>query len=72
MAEKNLDSEEFTPAPGVITSLSQLTRDQFLDLISCDHPSAKKFRKYSLLEHEYRTKSNQTLNEFYRDRFWKE
>lgn len=64
MAEKNLDSEEFTPAPGVITSLSQLTRDQFLELISCDHPEAKKYRRYAKKEFEYRNKSYQALNDF--------
>lgn len=72
MAEKNLDSEEFIPAPGVITSLSQLTREQFLELMSSDHPSAKKFRKYSLKENEYHTKSYQALNDFNSDRFLKD
>jgi hypothetical protein len=72
MTKKNLDTEEFTPAPGVITSLSQLTRDQFLELISCDHPEAKKYRRYHMKEYEYRIKSNKALNEFYRERFFKE
>ncbi len=69
---KNKSIEEFTPAPGVILSLSQLTREQFLELMSSEHEAAKKFRKYSLKEHVYHTKSYHSLNEFYRDRFLKE
>jgi hypothetical protein len=72
MDTKDLTIEEFTAAPGVITSLSQLTREQFLELMSSDHEAAKKFRKYSLKEHEYHTKSYKSLNDFYRDRFLKE
>jgi hypothetical protein len=72
MDAKDLPIEEFTPAPGVILSLSQLTREQFLELMSSEHEAAKKFRKYSLKEHVYHTKSYQALNEFYRDRFYKE
>lgn len=72
MNNKDITVEEFTPAPGVIISLSQLTRAEFLELMSSDHPSAKKFRKYSLKEHEYHTKSYQALNDFYCDRFLKE
>lgn len=69
MNEQNLPLEEFTPANGVIISLAQLTREQFLELMSSDHEAAKKFRKYSLKEHEYHNKSYQSLNDFYRDRF---
>ena len=69
---KNKSIEEFTPASGVITSLSQLARDQFLELISCDHPEAKKYRRYAKKEFEYRNKSYQALNDFYRERFFKE
>ena len=69
---KNKSIEEFTPASGVILSLSQLTREQFLELMSSEHEAAKKFRKYSLKEHVYHTKSNQALNDFYRERFFKE
>jgi hypothetical protein len=72
MDTKNLLIEEFIPAEGVILSLSQLTREQFLELMSSEHEAAKKFRKYSLKEHVYYTKSHQALNEFYRDRFLKE
>lgn len=72
MTEKKLDTEEFTLPPGVIKGLSDLTRDQFLELMSSKHPAAKDFRKYHMKEYEYRIKSNQALNEFYSDRFLKE
>lgn len=65
MTEKDISSEEFRPAPGVIISLSQLTRDQFLELISCDHPEAKKYRKYAKKEYQYRNMSYQALNDFF-------
>ena len=71
MTEKNLDSEEFILPKGVITCLSQLTREQFLELISSDHPDARKYMRYAKKEFEYRTKSYKSLNEFYRDRFLK-
>ena len=64
MTEKDISSEEYSPAPGVITSLSQLTREQFLELISCDHPEAKKYRKYAKKEYQYRNMSYQALNDF--------
>lgn len=72
MTEKDISSEEFTLPPGVIKGLSELSRDQFLELMSSDHPAAKDFRKYHKLEFKYRIKSNTSLNEFYRDRFLKE
>ena len=72
MDTKDLPIEEFTAAPGVITSLSQLTREQFLELISSDHPVARKYMKYAKKEFEYRTKSYKSLNDFYCDRFLKE
>jgi hypothetical protein len=72
MTEKKLDTEEFTLPTGVIKGLSDLTRDQFLELISSKHPAAKDFRRYHKLEFKYRIKSNTSLNEFYRDRFLKE
>jgi hypothetical protein len=65
MIETDLSLENFTPTPGVITSLSQLTRDQFLELISSDHPEAKKYRRYTKKEFEYRNKSYQALNDFF-------
>jgi hypothetical protein len=67
MTENDIPLEEFTPAPGVITSLSQLTREQFLELISSDHPDARKYRRYSNKEFHYRKKSYEALNNFYRD-----
>ncbi len=64
MTEKDISSEEYSPAPGVITSLSQLTREQFLELITCDHPEAKKYRYYAKKEFDYRMKSYEQLNLF--------
>ena len=72
MNEKDISEEEFTLPPGVIKGLSDLTRDQFLELMSSKHPAAKDFRRYHKLEFKYRIKSNHSLNEFYRDRFLKE
>jgi hypothetical protein len=72
MNDKDMSTEEFTLPPGVIKGLSELSRDQFLELMSSDHPAAKDFRKYHKLEFKYRIKSNTSLNEFYRDRFLKE
>jgi hypothetical protein len=66
MIEKDLSLDEFTPAPGVITSLSQLTREQFLELMSSSHPTAKNFRKYHKREFHYRNLSYQVLNEFFK------
>lgn len=71
MAEKDIPSEEFTLPPGVIKGLSELSRDQFLELMSSDHPAAKDFRRYHKKEFFYRIKSYDSLNEFYRDRFLK-
>ena len=64
MTDIDISSDEYSPADGVITSLSQLTRDQFLELISCDHPEAKKYRKYAKKEYQYRNMSYQALNDF--------
>jgi hypothetical protein len=64
MTENDISSEEFRPAEGVITSLSQLYKEQLHDLMSSDHPSAKKYRDYSMKEFEYRIKSYQQLNDF--------
>jgi hypothetical protein len=69
MIEKDLPLEEFIAAPGVITSLSQLTREQFLELISSSHPDAVNYRMYAKKEYENRNKGNQALNDFYRNRF---
>jgi hypothetical protein len=64
MTENDISSEEFRPAEGVITSLSQLSKEQLHDLMSSDHPSAKKYRDYSMKEFEYRIKSYSALNDF--------
>ncbi len=69
MTEKNEDSEEFTLPEGVINSISELSREQFLELMSSDHPAAKDFRRYHKKEFEYRNKSYRSLNDFYRDCF---
>lgn len=64
MTKNDISSEEFRPAEGVITSLSQLTKEQFHELMSSDHPSAKKYREYTKKEFEYRIKSYSFLNNF--------
>jgi hypothetical protein len=64
MTENDISSEEFRPAEGVITSLSQLTKEQFHGLISSEHPQAKKYREYAKKEFEYRIKSYSSLNDF--------
>lgn len=64
MTEKDISSEEFRPADGVITSLSQLTKEQFHDLMTSKHPSAKKYRDYARKEFDYRMKSYEQLNMF--------
>ena len=66
MTDKEISSEEYTPAEGIITSLAQLTKEQLHDLMSSEHPSAKKYRDYSMKEFEYRNKSYQQLNEFFK------
>ena len=66
MTDKEISSEEYTPAEGIITSLAQLTKEQLHDLMSSDHPSAKKYRDYSMKEFEFRNKSFQQLNEFFK------
>lgn len=72
MTEKDIPTEEFTLPIGTIKGLSELSREQFLELMSSKHPAAKDFRRYHKKEYEYRIKSNQALNKFYRDRFLKE
>ena len=65
MTENDISSEEYSPAEGTITCLSQLTKEQFHDLMSSDHPSAKNYRDYAMKEFEYRVKSYQSLNDFF-------
>jgi hypothetical protein len=72
MNEKEISSDEFTLPTGTIKGLSELTRAQFLELMSSDHPAAKNFRRYHKKEFEYRMKAYHSLNDFYRDRFLKE
>lgn len=67
MTENDISSEEYSPAPGVITSLSQLTKEQFHDLMTSKHPSAKKYRDYARREFDYRMKSYEQLNEFFKE-----
>ena len=67
MTENALSSEEYRPATGVITSLSQLTKEQFHDLMTSKHPSAKKYRDYARREFDYRMKSYKQINEFFRE-----
>jgi hypothetical protein len=65
MTEIDISSEEYRPAEGTITCLSQLTKEQFHDLMSSDHPSAKNYRDYAKKEFDYRFKSYQSLNDFF-------
>ncbi len=71
MNEKDISEEEFTLPPGVIKGLSDLSREQFIELMSSKHTAAKNFRKYHKKEYEYRMKAYQSLNDYYRDRFLK-
>ncbi len=64
MTEIDISSDEYSPAEGTITSLSQLTKEQFHDLMSSDHPSAKNYRDYARREFDYRMKSYEQLNLF--------
>jgi len=58
------------PYPGYkateITSLSELSRKEFLDLMSSDHPSAKNYREYGEKEFKYRILSYKELNKFFK------
>jgi hypothetical protein len=65
MTENDISSEEYSPAEGTITCLSQLTKEQFHDLMSSDHPAAKNYRDYAKKEFEYRVKTYQSLNDFF-------
>jgi hypothetical protein len=65
MTNIDIYSEEFRPADGVITSLSQLSKEQFNELLSSDHPSAKKYRDYAKKEFDYKVKSYKALNDFF-------
>ncbi len=65
MTENDIYLDEYSPAKSTITSLSQLTKEQFHDLMTSDHPSAKNYRDYAMKEFEYRVKSYQSLNDFF-------
>ena len=65
MTEKDISSDEYRPAEGTITCLSQLTKEQFHDLMSSDHPSAKNYRDYAMKEFKFRMKSYHSLNDFF-------
>lgn len=67
MTKNDISSDEYSPAKGTITSLSQLTKEQFHELMTSKHPSAKKYRDYAKKEFEYRMKSYEQLNEFFRE-----
>jgi hypothetical protein len=64
MTENDIYLDEYSPAKSTITSLSQLTKEQFHDLMTSDHPSAKNYRDYAKKEFDYRMKSYQSLNYF--------
>jgi hypothetical protein len=66
MTENDISSEEYSPAEGTITYLSQVTKEQFHDLMSSDHPAAKNYRDYSMKEFKYRMKSYHSLNDFFK------
>ena len=65
MTENDIYLDEYSPAKSTITSLSQLTKEQFHDLMTSDHPSAKNYRDYAKKEFDYRMKSYQSLNDFF-------
>jgi hypothetical protein len=65
MTENDIYLDEYSPAKSTITSLSQLTKEQFHDLMSSDHPAAKNYRDYAKKEFEYRVKTYQSLNDFF-------
>ncbi len=49
-----------------ITSLSELSRKEFLDLMSSDHPSAKNYREFAEKEFKFRIISYKELNKFFK------
>jgi hypothetical protein len=65
MTKIEISSDEYRPAEGIIISLSQLTKEQFHDLMTSEHSSAKKYRDYARREFDYRMKSYQSLNDFF-------
>jgi hypothetical protein len=65
MTKIEISSDGYRPAEGIIISLSQLTKEQFHDLMTSEHSSAKKYRDYARREFDYRMKSYQSLNDFF-------
>lgn len=65
MTKIEISSDEYRSAEGIIISLSQLTKEQFHDLMTSKHSSAKKYRDYARREFDYRMKSYQSLNDFF-------
>lgn len=72
MSKQNIEPEEDITIEGTITRLSQLSREQFHDLMSSNHPEARKYRRYANKEFAYRKKSYVALNDFYRDQCLKD
>jgi hypothetical protein len=48
-----------------ITSLSQLTKEQFQELLTSENHHVKKYLKYATLEFSYRIKSYEELNKLF-------
>ena len=65
MTENNISLEDYTPAEGTITSLSQLTKEKFHDLMTSYHPAAKNYQDYSKKESEYLIKSYESSNDLF-------
>ncbi len=45
-----------------IISLSELTKEQFLELLSSDNEFARRYRRYAKLEFTFRKKSYEQIN----------
>ena len=54
--------EEYTS--NEILSLTQLTKEEFAQLISSEITHAKKYQEYAMKEFQYRVKSYRELNSF--------
>lgn len=50
-----------------ITSLSQLSKEEFEQLISSENPHAQKYRDYAMKEFQYHNKSYRELNAFIKE-----
>ena len=67
MTEKDISSDEFRPADGVITYLTQLTKEHFHDLLSSDPIVYKNYRDDSISVFSYA--SNSSFYDFYSHEF---